>query len=155
MRLLDLLERFDIGIIARHIPGRENTLVDCLSRLGGAIHYHSCLLVAIFRELEAACGPFDVVAYFRRGHALFTSTEWQDANRTNPVRTHHVYQRPTIWAVVLIHVSPAGPMDSYSAKSTSELPRLSSDGPRDLVCMRKLPDGFVRPVHGTSGHRGA
>eukprot|EP00873_Tetraselmis_striata_P008157 jgi/Tetstr1/428421/TSEL_018435.t1 len=31
--LLGFLERFDIELIARHIPGREHTLADCLSRL--------------------------------------------------------------------------------------------------------------------------
>eukprot|EP00873_Tetraselmis_striata_P037591 jgi/Tetstr1/457855/TSEL_004257.t1 len=40
--LLKLLERYDIGrydieLIARHIPGGENALADCLSRLSGTI----------------------------------------------------------------------------------------------------------------------
>eukprot|EP00873_Tetraselmis_striata_P014756 jgi/Tetstr1/435020/TSEL_023991.t1 len=55
--------RFDIELIARHSPARENTLADCLSRLRGAIDDQDWrLLVATFHELEAACGPFDVDA---------------------------------------------------------------------------------------------
>eukprot|EP00873_Tetraselmis_striata_P021366 jgi/Tetstr1/441630/TSEL_029856.t1 len=50
----------DIELIAPHIPGRENTLDDCFSRLRGGIDDDDWrLLVDIFRELEAACGPFD------------------------------------------------------------------------------------------------
>eukprot|EP00873_Tetraselmis_striata_P009434 jgi/Tetstr1/429698/TSEL_019593.t1 len=63
MWLLDFPERFDIELIARHIPGRENTLADCFSRLCGAINCQQWrLLVDIFRALEAACGPIDVGA---------------------------------------------------------------------------------------------
>eukprot|EP00873_Tetraselmis_striata_P003613 jgi/Tetstr1/423877/TSEL_014500.t1 len=37
MWLLDLQERFDIQLIACHIPGRDYTLANCLFRLRGAI----------------------------------------------------------------------------------------------------------------------
>eukprot|EP00873_Tetraselmis_striata_P009219 jgi/Tetstr1/429483/TSEL_019390.t1 len=237
--LLELLERYDIALIARHIPGRQNTLADSLSRLRGAIDdqdWH--LLSDIFRALEAACGPFDVdacadplgrnsfcpafwseidsclahdwagrrvycnppfaamrdvlrhfwacyatalsttggtfvlpvlaaapwwrlaggaqvMAYFRRGHTLFTSPEWRDASRTNPVPSRREYRGPTTWGVVLIHVPPAGPIDSLSAQATIAMPRLSGDGPRDLLRLRQLQDGFVRPVRRTPGHRDA
>eukprot|EP00873_Tetraselmis_striata_P040346 jgi/Tetstr1/460610/TSEL_000535.t1 len=61
--LLDLLERCDIELIAWHIPGMENTLANCLSRLCGAIDDQDWrLLVPIFCQLEATCGPFDVDA---------------------------------------------------------------------------------------------
>eukprot|EP00873_Tetraselmis_striata_P009414 jgi/Tetstr1/429678/TSEL_019575.t1 len=53
------MERFDMELsIARHIPGRENTLAECLSRLRGAIDDQDRrLLIAVLHELEAACGP--------------------------------------------------------------------------------------------------
>eukprot|EP00873_Tetraselmis_striata_P039280 jgi/Tetstr1/459544/TSEL_004909.t1 len=237
--LLELLERYDIALIARHIPGRKNTLADSLSRLRGAIDDQDWRLLSdIFRALEAACGPFDVdacadplgrnsfcpafwsaidsclahdwagrrvycnppfaamrdvlrhfwacyatapsttagtfvlpvwaaapwwrltggaqvIAYFRRGHALFTSPEWRDASRTNPVPSRRGYRGPTTWGVVLIHVPPAGPIDSLSAQATIAMPRLSGDGPRDLLRLRQLQDGFVRPVRRTPGHRDA
>eukprot|EP00873_Tetraselmis_striata_P004519 jgi/Tetstr1/424783/TSEL_001480.t1 len=205
--LLELLERFDIALIARHIPGRQNTLADSLSRLRGAIDDQDWRLLSdIFRALEAACGPFDVdacadplgrnsfcpafwsaidsclahdwagrrvycnppfaamrdvlrhfwacyatapsttagtfvlpvwaaapwwrlaggaqvIAYFRRGHTLFTSPEWRDASRTNPVPSRREYRGPTTWGVVLIHVPPAGPIDSLSAQATIAMPR--------------------------------
>eukprot|EP00873_Tetraselmis_striata_P039290 jgi/Tetstr1/459554/TSEL_004919.t1 len=237
--LLEFLERYDIALIARHIPGRQNTLADCLFRLRGAVDDQDWRLLGdIFRALEAACGPFDidacsdplgsnsffpafwsaidsclthdwtghrvycnppfaamrdilrhfwacyatassstagifvlpvwaaapwwrltggaqVIAYFRRGHTLFTSPEWRNASRTNPVPSRRVYRGPTTWGVVLTHVPPAGPIDSLSAQGTSAMPRLSGNGPRDLLRMRQLRDGFVRPVRRTPGHRDA
>lgn len=84
--------------------------------------------------------------YLRRGHALFTSPEWKDVSRTNPVPTRRVhYQTPTTRGVVVINVAPAGPIDNLSTQATGDLPRLSGgDDYRDLLLhLRKLPSGFV------------
>eukprot|EP00873_Tetraselmis_striata_P023598 jgi/Tetstr1/443862/TSEL_031816.t1 len=151
MWLLELMQRYDIELIARHIPGREGNLTDCLSRLNGAVDDQDRRLLGdVFRALEAACGHFGVdacsdplgrnsfcpafwsaiesclahdwasrraeapwwrltggahaIAYFRRGHALFTTLEQRDASRTNPVPSRRVYRDSTTWGVVPFHV---------------------------------------------------
>eukprot|EP00873_Tetraselmis_striata_P037592 jgi/Tetstr1/457856/TSEL_004258.t1 len=45
-------------------------------------------------------------------------------------------------------------MDNLSAQATGALPRMSGDGPMDLLRLRQLSDGFVRPVRETPGHMG-
>eukprot|EP00873_Tetraselmis_striata_P006711 jgi/Tetstr1/426975/TSEL_017188.t1 len=89
-------------------------------------------------------GGEQVIAYFRRGHTLFTSPEWRDASRTNLVPSLRVYRGPTTRGVVRIHVLPAGPMNNLSAQATRAMPRLSGDWPRDLLRLRQLQDGFWR-----------
>eukprot|EP00873_Tetraselmis_striata_P023464 jgi/Tetstr1/443728/TSEL_003258.t1 len=62
-RLDNTSSRSDTELIAHHISGREISLADCLTRLRGVIDDKGWrLLVAFFREMEAACGPFDVDA---------------------------------------------------------------------------------------------
>eukprot|EP00873_Tetraselmis_striata_P027359 jgi/Tetstr1/447623/TSEL_034984.t1 len=82
--LLSLMQRYDIKLIARHIPGRqENNLTDCLSRLRGAVDDQDCrLLVAIFRDSRAHRRPLTTSSLDQwecSGVFIDTAvTQWQD-----------------------------------------------------------------------------
>lgn len=91
-----------------------------------------------WRQLAGAM----VVAYFRRGHTLFTRPRWEEATASNPVPIEREYEGPTRWGVVLIHLPRALPHRSPAGR-LSRLPRLSGHPLRDEILLSRLPDGFM------------
>ena len=94
-----------------------------------------------WRCLAGGC----VVGYYPPGSPLFTLPDWRLSSRANPVPRRRVSQGPTPWPVLMVLFPPAASL-RFEAAPHRALPRLWGDPRRDLVLLRGLPHGIVRPL---------
>lgn len=101
--LVELLQFYDIEIVARHLPGRDNTPADAISRLKGLRDNQDWqILRQIFERLAALVGPFAVDACADPlGRNAYCTVYWSTIDKclADDWADQHIYCNPPSAAI--------------------------------------------------------